>query len=274
MSTARKSSRLAIALVCALAWASAPAQAAAGSDEEAELAKKLANPVASLTSVPFQYNYDEHIGPNDDGSRSALNVQPVLPFSLDDDWNLIVRTIVPLIDQNDVSANGQGESGVGDILQSFFFSPKELLGGWVLAAGPVGLYPSATGKALGGEKWGGGPTALALKQTGAWTIGLLTNHVWSFAGDKDRADISATFMQPFITYITQTKTTFSLNSESTYDWKSEQWAVPINMSVAQMFKAGPQILQVQLGARYWVNSTRFGPDGWGVRAGVTLLFPK
>ena len=157
---------------------------------------------------------------------------------------------MPLIDQNDVSANGQGESGVGDILQSFFFSPKELLGGWVLAAGPVGLYPSATDKALGGEKWGGGPTALALKQTGPWTIGLLTNQVWSFAGDKDRADISATFMQPFITYITQTKTTFSLNSESTYDWKSEQWAVPINMSVAQMFKAGPRFFRCN-----WVRGT-------------------
>jgi hypothetical protein len=253
--------------------ASAPA-AGAPVDQASELAKKLANPVASLISVPLQYNYDENIGPHEQGSKSVLNVQPVVPFSLNQDWNLIVRTIVPLIDQNDVPVRGQGESGVGDIVQSFFFSPKELVGGWVLAVGPVGLYPSASDKALGGEKWGAGPTALALKQTGPWSVGVLTNHIESFAGDNDRAEISATFLQPFLSYITKTHTTFAINTESTYDWNSEQWSVPVNLTVAQLLRAGPQILQLQLGARYWADSPHNGPEGWGLRAGVTFLFPK
>lgn len=255
------------------AGASGPASAAPG-DQAAELAKKLANPVASLISVPLQYNYDEQIGPREQGSKSVLNIQPVIPLSLGQDWNLIVRTIVPVIDQNDVPVHGQGESGVGDITQSFFFSPKELVGGWVLAVGPVGLYPSASDEALGGEKWGAGPTALALKQTGPWTAGVLTNHIESFAGDHDRAEISATFLQPFLSYVTKAHTTIAINTESTYDWEGEQWSVPVNVTVAQLLKAGSQIMQLQVGARYWLDSPHNGPEGWGLRAGVTFLFPK
>ncbi len=265
---------LAGALACTAGAHAAEPAAAAALENQAELAKKLANPVASLISVPLQYNYDENIGPNEQGSKSLLNVQPVIPLSLGQDWNLIIRTIVPLIDQQDVSARGQGESGLGDITQSFFFSPKTPVGGWILAAGPVGYYRSATDQYLGAEKWGAGPTALALRQTGPWTVGLLTNHIESFAGDSDRAEISATFVQPFLSYITKTRTTFSLNSESTYDWESDQWSVPVNATVAQLLKIGPQILQVQLGARYWAESPDNGAEGWGLRAAVTLLFPK
>jgi len=180
---------LAGALACTAGAHAAEPAAAAALENQAELAKKLANPVASLISVPLQYNYDENIGPNEQGSKSLLNVQPVIPLSLGQDWNLIIRTIVPLIDQQDVSARGQGESGLGDITQSFFFSPKTPVGGWILAAGPVGYYRSATDQYLGAEKWGAGPTALALRQTGPWTVGLLTNHIESFAGDSDRAEM-------------------------------------------------------------------------------------
>ncbi|MFT4799249.1 MAG: hypothetical protein ACJARU_002372 [Congregibacter sp.] len=262
------------ALVCALAFTTAQAQHATQDDQAAELAKKLANPVAALISVPLQYNYDENIGQNGDGSKSVLNVQPVTPFSLNDDWNLIVRTIVPLIDQNDISAKGQSESGIGDVVQSFLFSPKAPIGGWILAIGPVGLYPTASKEVLGGEKWGVGPTALALKQSGPWTYGVLTNHIESFAGDDDRADISATFMQPFVSYITKTKTTLTLQTESTYDWESKQWSVPVNASVSQLLNIGPQILQLQIGVRYWADHGDNGPEDWGLRAGVTFLFPK
>lgn len=243
-------------------------------DQQAELAKKLANPVAALISVPLQYNFDENIGPNGDGSKSVLNVQPVVPLSLTEDWNLIIRTIVPLVDQKDIPVKGADKSGMGDIVQSFFFSPKAPVGGWILAAGPVGLYPSASDEALGGEKWGVGPTVLALQQKGPWTYGLLANHIESFAGEDERADISATFVQPFVSYITKTKTTFGLNTESTYDWENDQWSVPVNASVSQLLKVGPQILQLSLGARYWAEHGDNGPEDFGFRAAVTFLFPK
>jgi hypothetical protein len=127
---------------------------------------------------------------------------------------------------------------------------------------------------LGGRKWGLGPTAVALKQVGPWTIGGLTNHIWSVDGDDDRADVNATFLQPFVSYITKTKTTIGLNTESTYDWENDQWSVPVNATVAQLFKIGPQIMQLALTARYWAESPDDGPEGWGGRVQLTFLFPK
>jgi hypothetical protein len=244
-------------------------------DQAAELAKKLANPIASLISVPVQYNYDEYGGANDGASVSRVNIQPVIPFSMNEDWNLITRTIIPLVDQNDFPAAAMNESGLGDITASQFFSPKKpTAGGWIWGAGPVELLPTASDEALGGEKLGLGPTAVALKQMGPWTIGGLTNHIWSVSGDDDRADINATFLQPFVSYITKTKTTIGLNTESTYDWEGEAWSVPVNMTIAQLFKVGPQIMQLALTARYWAESPDNGPEGWGARAQLTFLFPK
>lgn len=241
----------------------------------AELARKLANPIANLISVPMQYNYDKNFGPDDEGSVSRLNIQPVIPFSLNDDWNLISRTIIPLIDQQDIPVPGSDKSGLGDITASLFFSPRDTSArGWIWGAGPVVLLPTASDKLLGSEKWGLGPTAVALKQVGPWTAGGLANHIWSVAGDDDRADISATFLQPFLSYVTKTHTTFALNTESSYDWKNEEWSVPINLTVAQLLKVGPQILQISVGVRYWAESPENGPEGWGGRAQLTLLFPK
>lgn len=250
------------------------AQEAQQPDQAAELAKKLANPVAALISVPVQYNYDENMGPNGDGSKSLINIQPVIPFSISEDWNLITRTIVPLVDLQDIPVKGESESGLGDIVQSFFFSPKEPVGGWILAIGPVGLYPSASDEMLGGEKWGAGPTVLALQQKNGWTYGMLANHLWSVAGEDDRADVNLSFVQPFLSYITKTKTTLGVNSEATYDWESEEWSVPLNLQVSQLLRIGPQILQLTVGARYWAESSTGGPEDWGGRAAVTFLFPK
>lgn len=266
----RKDKLLAVGMMTAVLVVPVGAQEA---DQAAELAKKLANPVASLISVPLQYNYDDRFGVDDKGSKSVLNIQPVIPVSLNDDWNLITRTIIPLVDQQNIPA-GTDKSGMGDILQSFFFSPKAPIGGWILAAGPVMLYPTGTDELLGGEKWGAGPTALALQQTGPWTYGLLVNHVESFAGEDERADLSATFIQPFLSYVTKTKTTLGLSAESTYDWENEQWSVPLNATVSQMLKVGPQIVSLTAGVRYWADSPDNGPEDFGVRAGLTLLFPK
>lgn len=248
--------------------------ALAADADQAEIAKKLNNPISNLISVPFQLNYDQDIGPSDQGDRWVLNVQPVIPISISDDWNLISRTIVPLIEQNDVPP-GQDESGIGDVFQNLFFSPKEPSeSGWIWGVGPALLIPTATDDLLGAEKWAAGPTAVALKQENGWTYGALANHVWSFAGDSDRSDISATFLQPFIAFTTPKFTTFTLNTESTYDWENEKWSVPINLMATQLFKVGQQPMSLQIGARYWAQAPRSGAEGWGLRITYTLVIPK
>jgi hypothetical protein len=249
----------------------AHAQPSSGSSEE-ELAKKLSNPVANLISVPLQSNWDFDIGPAD-AMRYTLNVQPVIPFSLTRDWNLITRTIVPIIHAESPVEGGDSETGLGDILQSFFLSPEKPLGGWIIGAGPVFLYPTATEDALGSGKWGVGPTAVVLRQDGPWTYGILANHVWSFAGDDDRPDVNSTFLQPFLNYTTKMATTFGLNTESTYDWERDRWTVPINATVAQLVRIGGLPVSFMLGARYYAERPAGGPD-WGIRFDVTFLFPK
>lgn len=257
-------------LVAVLAFISS-----AHAQESAEdLAKKLSNPIASLISVPFQGNYDGGYGP-DDGSKYIINVQPVIPFTLNEDWNVISRTIVPIVWQSDIAGPSGDQFGLGDTTQSLFFSPKKpTASGIIWGVGPVFLLPTATDDLLGGEKWGAGPTAVILKQSGPWTYGALANHIWSFAGDNDRQDVNSTFLQPFISYTTKNAWTFALNTESTYNWEAEQWSVPINLTVAKLVKINKQPISLTAGIRYWAESPDNGPDGFGARVAITFLFPK
>lgn len=249
--------------------------AASQEQSNEELAKQLANPIASLISLPVQLNWDQDIGPVDDGSRLTLNVQPVLPFSISDDWNLISRTILPVVDQNDIFPGAGDQFGIGDTVQSLFFSPKApTSSGWIWGVGPVFLLPTGSDDLLSAEKWGGGPTAVALKQQGPWTYGGLFNHIWSFAGDSDRPDVNNTFLQPFVSYTTPNAVTFALNTEATYNWDAEKWSVPVNLMASKVTRLGNQLISVQGGFRYYLESTDSGPEGLGLRFAVTLLFPK
>jgi hypothetical protein len=249
--------------------------AAAHADTAEDVARQLSNPVAALISVPFQFNHDREIGPARDGSRWLLNIQPVVPFDLNDDWNIISRTILPVVWQEDVFPGAGRQSGIGDIVQSVFFSPKvPTAGGVVWGVGPVFLLPTGTDDLLTTDKWGAGPTGVVLRQQGPWTVGTLANHIWSFAGSSSRADVNATFVQPFVTYTLPTATTFVLNTESTYDWEARQWSVPVMAGVTQVLRLGDQLVQVGVLGRYWAESPQQGPHGWGLRLNVTLLFPR
>ncbi|KAE9645550.1 transporter [Pseudomonas sp. PB106] len=250
----------------------------AQAEDSAELAKKALNPVAAMYSLPVQYNWDQKMGPTGEGMHSVTNIQPVLPFTLNDDWNLISRTILPVIDQHGLAPNGAADkSGVGDITQSFFFSPKQPTeSGWILGVGPAILIPTGSDELLGSEQWGIGPTAVALKQENGWTHGILANHIWGLDGsppdDKDK--VNQTFLQPFLSYTTSTLTTWGVNTESTYNWQSREWSVPVNLTVTQLLKIGGQPLTVQAGPRYWLDSPDDGPQGWGFRFAITMLFPR
>jgi hypothetical protein len=263
MSLNRLSSRSIAVLLGALVTA-LPALADEASEAyETSLAMQLSNPVAALISVPLQLNYDQDIGPADDGDRWLLNVQPVIPFDL------------PVVRQSDVFPGAGTQTGVGDVVQSIFFSPKApTASGWIWGAGPVLLLPTGSNDLLTTDKWGAGPTVVVLKQSNGWTRGVLANHVWSVAGDDDRPDVNATFLQPFLTYTTPTQWTFGFNTESTYDWENEQWSVPVNASASRLVRIGTQLVSFGGGVRYWLDSPDRGAEGLGLRFTMTLLFPR
>lgn len=248
----------------------APAPAESG--DASDLAKKLSNPVADLISLPIQFNYDEGFGPKDAG-RFTLNIQPVVPFSISEDWNLITRTIVPIIHQDSIADGVDSDTGLGDTLQSFFFSPKDPIRGWIIGAGPVVLWPTGTEPRLRSESFGIGPTAVALRQSNGWTYGALANHVWSVTNSDDHEQVNATFVQPFLSYTWSTATTLAVNTESSYDWNTSEWNVPLNLSVSQVLRIGGQPVSLSVGGRYYAETPDDGAE-WGIRFTLTFLFPK
>ncbi len=240
---------------------------------ETNLAKELANPVANLISVPFQYNYNSGFI-DGNGDQSFINIQPVIPISISENWNLISRTILPVISQNDVIPGEGSQFGLGTTTQSFFFSPKApTAAGVIWGVGPAFLVPTAT-DGIASHQWGAGVTGVALRQSGPWTAGILANHLWSVTGNSSNPDINASYVQPFLSYTTPRATSFTLNTESTYDWEQHQWSVPINAMVAQIFKIGGRPVQIGGGVRYWAEAPDGGPKDWGARLVVTYLFPK
>lgn len=243
-----------------------------------ELAKQLANPIAALISLPIQFNYDSRYGPNDNGDQWTMNIQPVIPFSLNDDWNIISRTILPVVRRDDIPMGRGVQGGLGDTVQSLWFSPKEpTANGWVWGLGPVFLLPTGTND-LSIEKWGVGPTGVALKQDGPWTYGGLFNHIWSVRGSDDVVeDFSQTFLQPFVTYTTPTALSVTMMTETTYNWEAaedNEWTVPLFLMVTQVGKIGDQLISYGGGVKYYADSPDGGPEGWGVRFVFTMMFPK
>lgn len=268
---------LVVGLLVGALWSATPtfaqqADAAPSAQDSQALAQQLANPIAALVSVPFQFNWDQNVGPNE-STRFILNVQPVMPFSLNQDWNLITRVIVPFVSQPILFEGGQPAFGVSDVLTSFFLSPKK--GGITWGVGPVFSLPSTSVPTLGTEKWSAGPTAVVLKQTGLWTVGALWNQVWSFSGNEARADVNQMFLQPFMAYQATPTVTVSLQSETVANWEVEdnRWTVPISLSVSKLSTFGAFPASYAIGVAGFAAHPEVGPT-WRLRGVITILLPR
>jgi len=260
-------------LATSVAGAQQPAPAPPAADDSADLAKKLSNPISDLVSVPFQFNWEQKVGPLE-LSRFILNVQPVIPFTLNDHWNMIVRIIAPLVGQPVLVDGGEPAFGVGDLTPSFFFSPVRP-GGFTIGFGPAFVLPSTYQPTIGSGRWSAGPTAVALQQQGPWTYGALWNQVWSFAGDNRRAQVNQMFLQPFVAYQATRTLTLTVQSETTANWEADTdaWTIPINFQIAKLSSFGTFPASYLLGYGVFVAHPDIGPS-WKIRAAITILLPR
>jgi hypothetical protein len=249
-------------------------QAGAGEHDSADLAKQLVNPVSSLVSVPFQFNWEQNVGP-EELTRFILNVQPVMPFTVNENVNLIVRLIAPLLSQPPLVDGGTAAFGMSDLTASFFISPSKSTR-LIWGVGPVIVFPSTSEPTLGSGKWSTGPTIVALRQTGPWTVGALWNQVWSFSGDPARSDVNQMFLQPFLSYQATHTITLTLQSETTANWEAdgdERWTVPINAIVSKLSSFGPFPASYQVGFGVFPVHPDVGPS-WKIRAAIVILLPR
>ena len=243
--------------------------------QNAEIAEELTNPIADLLVIPIQINYDQDIASQDDGWRLQMNAQPVIPFHLTEDWNLISRTIIPVTYQEDIYPGAGSQFGLGDTSLSLYFSPKKpTSSGIIWGVGPQLLLPTASDNLLGRKKWAAGPGAIALVRPGPWTVGALGHHVWSYAGDSDRPNVNDSFIQPFLAYTWPSAWTASVFSESNYNWKTEDWSVPVNVAIARVVRWGKLPVRLQGVVGYWVESPDEGPEGFRFRFQINFVLPK
>jgi len=251
-------------------------QAAAQSAEE--LARAAQNPVASMISVPFQNNTNFNLGP-EEKTQNVLNIQPVIPIDLSDKWNLITRTIVPVISQPAFMPGQERRNGMGDIQLSAFLSPKApTSSGIIWGAGMIAQFDTASSDRLGAGAWGLGPTAVVLKIVGPWVFGGLINNVWSVSEDSGRDQVNAMLIQPFINYnfpdIPGRYLTFA--PVITANWEADsdnRWTIPLGLGIGQITKFGQQPVNMQASVYYNVETPEFGAD-WQLRLQLQLMFPK
>ena len=241
-----------------------------------ELARAAQNPLASMISLPVQNNTNFEFGPEED-VQNVLNIQPVVPFSLNEKWNLITRTIIPVISQPGFSPDQSRKNGLGDIQFTSWASPKAVAAnGWIWGVGAVAQLDTASDDRLGSGAWGLGPTAVVLKSSGAWVFGGLINNIWSVSTDRD--DVNQMLVQPFVNYNFPDKPGRYLTFAPiiTANWEADNdnvWTVPLGLGIGQVTRFGKQPVNMQASVYYNVVTPEFGAK-WQLRLQLQLMFPK
>jgi hypothetical protein len=244
-------------------------------DEASDLAKLVQNPIAKVISLPLQNNLTFGVGPDHD-PQDVLNIQPVLPLQLSEGWNVITRTIIPVVYEPALSTGGSAIGGVGDISLALYLSPARTSGGFIWGIGPAFTFPSAGHEALGQGKFSTGVSAVALSIQGPWLVGALVTEVASVSGVAYRRNVNQMLLQPFINYNFPRGWYLTSSPIVTANWKaaaSQQWTVPLGAGGGRAFRVGRQAMNAQVQAFDDVVHPREGGN-WTLRVQFQLLFPK
>ncbi len=254
----------------------------ANADEAGDLAKAAQNPVASMISVPLDTSIDFGA---DNGTAVISNFQPVVPISLNEDWNLINRPILPIVYLEGAVAGlpsipeaadlklKDSKFGIGDLNYSAFLSPAKA-GDIIWGAGPSVTFPTASDDLLGAGKWSLGPTVVLLAQPKPWSLGVLARNIWSVGGESDRAQVNQFLVQPFVNYNLSDGWFLTFDPIMTANWKAkEKWTVPLGAGVGRIFKIGEQPVNMRLRGYYNTVKPKGAPD-WSLQFAIQLLFPR
>ena len=253
---------------------STAAQAPVGTEtnDSAEIAQKLTNPLAAMISVPIQNWFDFDLGPMKDGFRYTMEAQPVYPKQISKDWNLLSRTTIPVVYQQNVESRTT-QTGLSDATESLFLSPVHPPS-IIWGAGPIFLIPTGTNGLLSTRKFAIGPTAVVLRHKGHTNVGLLASQLWSVAGSDSHPSVSETYAQPFVAYTTTKAWTYAMTSYDTFNWTAGRWTAIVNpIRVSKLVKLGRQRLSVGGALRCTVTSPQYQPKGCGLEFTVTPVYP-
>ena len=254
---------------------SAPTVPSGGIDK-VEIAKKLANPIANMISVPLQYEYSRGVGTNQAGSEQTLLFQPVMPFDLGGGDTFIVRPIVAGV--REVSVQGPTGSpfsgyGIASVTVESFYAPNTN-SSWIWGVGPYLQSPSGNSGKFGSQQTGAGVTAVVLNRKGPWTYGLLGYQSWEVGGNPAFGTQNNLYGQPFVAYTTKEAWTFTTNMEALYNYDTRRTSNPLYAGVSKVTVIGGLPFSFSAGPMYYVSNTPGGPSGWGARATVTLIVLK
>lgn len=243
-------------------------------ESDSDLAKKVQNPIGDLVTFPFQSNTNFGVGPHN-GAQEILNIQPVIPFHLNENWNVITRTILPLVWNPEMSPLPSADFGASPTGFSAFLTPSHPTNGWLWGLGPVVQVPTITSPYLGSSVWGGGPTGVLVYMKGPWVAGALVNNIWSFGGTSGR------FGNGYSNFLTQLFVNYNFSGgwyltsapiiTANWDIPGTKWTVPIGGGVGRLIKIGKQPVNLMVGAYYNVIKPDLGPD-WQLRTQVIFVF--
>jgi hypothetical protein len=252
------------------------APAPSGAVDKVDIAKKLANPIANMISVPLQYEFSRGVGATQGGSEQTLLFQPVMPFNLGGGDTFIVRPIVAGVREVNVQgASGQPYSGYGiaNVTIESFYAPNTN-SSWIWGVGPYLQSPSGNSGKFGSQQTGVGVTGVVLNRAGPWTYGLLGYQSWNAGGNAAFGTQNNLYGQPFVSYTTKDAITFSTNMEALYNYDTRRTSNPLYVGASKLMVIGGVPFSFGAGPMYYVSNTPGGPSGWGARATATVVILK